>query len=86
MAMVSLTSAGEMCCGMCFVGVEFQNVAVAKILGVSESAKTLLTYACAAKSLPRGLRDFSKYRSRDPGEGRERLLSISFQLQYTVYS
>ena len=33
---------------------------------MSESAKTLSTYACAAKSLPGGLRIFSKYRSWDP--------------------
>ena len=32
------------------------------------------------------LRIFSNCRSRGPGEGRERLLPISFQLQDTVYS
>ena len=66
------------------MGVDSRNVAVAKVLGVSESAKTLSPYACAAKSLPGGLYNFSSPRSRIHGEGRERLLSFSFQ--YTVYS
>ena len=57
-------------------------MAVVRVL--SESPKTLSTYACTAKSLPGGLQDFSKGRARTHGEGRERLLSFSFQ--YTVYS
>ena len=66
------------------MSVDSRNVAVAKVLGVSESEKTLSLDACAAKSLPGGLQDSSKTRARIHGEGRERLLSFSFH--YTVYS
>ena len=65
------------------MGVGFENMAVARVLGMSESAKMISTYASAAKLLPGGLQVFSRCRARGPGEGRERLLSISFQLQYT---
>ena len=68
------------------VGVGFQNVPVARVLGMSESAKMFSPYAFSAKSLPGGLRESSEGWSRDSGEGRERLPSFSFQLQYTVSS
>ena len=32
------------------MNIDFENVAVAKVLGVSESAKTLSAYACAARA------------------------------------
>ena len=66
------------------MGVDSRNVAVANVLGVSESVKTLWHYACAAKTLPGGLRNFYKHRAQTPGEGRERyclsVYSNSYQL------
>ena len=68
------------------MSVEFEHVAVAKVLGVSELVRTLLTYDCAAKSLLRGLQDFSKSRSRCLGECRERYCLSVFNIQYIQYT
>ena len=108
MALVSWTSAGEMllwlrfrghrlekcCCGLGFVDVEFENVAVAKVSWVSVFNMWLWLrfWACQNPQERFGitlvqrdvLQDSYRYRARGPGEGRERLLSISFHLQYTV--
>ena len=48
------------------MSVEFEHVAVAKVLGVSELVRTLLTYDCAAKSLLRGLQDFNFLQVPEP--------------------
>jgi hypothetical protein len=71
-------------CGCSLVGVDFENVAVVRVLGMPESAKTLRHYACAAKSLPGGLRNFPKTRSWGPGEGRERYCHSVFSFQYSA--
>ena len=74
--------------------IDFENVAVAKVSWVSilEMLLWLRFWGCQNRRKRSrltpvqrdALRDFSKTRSRGPGEGRERLLSFSFQ--YTVYS
>ena len=66
------------------MGGYFQNVAAVEVLDMSESAKTLSTYVCAAKSLPGGLQIFSKHRSRGPGEGRERYCLSVFSYSYQL--
>ena len=73
-------------CGCSLVGVDFENKAVVRVLGMSESAKTLWHYACAAKTLPEGQQTFSNHRGLDPGEGRERYCLSVFSIQYTVSS
>ena len=65
------------------MSVEFEHVAVAKVLGVSELVRMLLTYDCAAKSLLRGLQDFSKSRS---GAGALEMVESGTVFQFSIYS
>ena len=68
-----------------FVYIDSENVAVAKVLGVSEKQKTISVYYSNAKLLRTCLQTFSSYRSRDPGEGRERnCLSVVISIRRAV--
>ena len=66
------------------MGVGVQHLAVASVLGMSEKPSTISANYTNVKSFPGGLRDFYSYWGLDPGEGRERLLSMSFQLLLSI--